>query len=199
MVWGVYQGVLLCGHRLWQRTAGRTALYRRAIAHPLLAIATRPLTLALVCAGWVFFRADTLPGAFAMLGSMLAFGRAPQAGLPLDFSSTPLLLLALAGAVVVVGWIWAVARPSVEAWVFVGRERAPTRREMASTGSPYDVDEATGRPSVAWVAGARERLDAAWLRGAYIFGLRPALFLGAIMLLLLWPPHAVQRFIYFQF
>jgi D-alanyl-lipoteichoic acid acyltransferase DltB (MBOAT superfamily) len=218
MVWGVYQGVLLCGHRLWQRTAGRTALYRRAIAHPLLAFATRPLTLALVCAGWVFFRADTLPGAFAMLGSMLAFGRAPQAGLPLDFSSTPLLLLALAGAVVVAGWIWAVAQPSVKAWASpvrpdnvgeaMGRERVSAgrpygvgiaARHLSGNGQATGVPARVGRPSMAWMAGVRERLDAAWLRGAYVFGLRPALFLGAILLLLIWPPHAVQRFIYFQF
>ena len=25
MVWGVYQGVLLCGHRLWSRSIGTTA------------------------------------------------------------------------------------------------------------------------------------------------------------------------------
>lgn len=165
MVWGIYEGVLLCGHRLWSRTMGRREGYKAAMSHPLLAFWSRPLTLILVCVGWVFFRANSLPDAFGMFGSMLAFGRAPFAGLPLRLTETPVLLVLGAGAVVIGGWIWTVFGSYAK--------RVP------------------GLAAQAW--------DAAWMRGAYAVAGRPALFSLAVIILVLWPTHAGQRFIYFQF
>ena len=165
MVWGVYQGALLCAHRLWERSLGVTTLYQRLMRVPVLDFMRRPVTLGLVCAGWVFFRASTLSGALAMLWSMVALDRPAMAGLRLAPGSTQALVLAGAAMVVVAGWLWAVAGPYI--------------LRLRDALAP--------------------RVDALWLRGAYVLGLRPAAYLAAVGLLVLWPPHAVQRFIYFQF
>src|SRR6185437_177466 len=45
MVWGIYQGVLLCAHRLWARSVGKMAWYRRLLQVPVLNFLTRPFTL----------------------------------------------------------------------------------------------------------------------------------------------------------
>ncbi|MFI5273735.1 MAG: MBOAT family O-acyltransferase, partial [Ktedonobacterales bacterium] len=196
LVWGVYEGGLLAFHRLWQSSVGRAALYRRVIALPPVAFLCRPVTLIFVCAGWVFFRADTLGGAFAMLRSMVAFDRAPEAGLALDPGSTPVLLLLLAGAIVVSGWLWAVARPY--AATLATRAAAATQQPCAR-GTEVPAHAARFARIPATYTWARAQLDAAWLRSAYVLGLRPVAFVAAVALLVIWPPHAVQRFIYFQF
>jgi D-alanyl-lipoteichoic acid acyltransferase DltB (MBOAT superfamily) len=167
LVWGGYQGALLCAHRLWGETAGRSAAYKRLIAHPVAAFLCRPLTLACVCVGWVFFRADTLPGALRMLASCVALDRPALAGWDpaLTTGSVPVLLMAGAAALVVGGWVWAVARPALAAR-FAGLR--PTRLAL---GAQF----------------------------AYAYALRPAAFVLAVVLLVIWPAHVGQRFIYFQF
>jgi alginate O-acetyltransferase complex protein AlgI len=167
MVWGAYQGALLCGHRLWGATVGATRWYRSAMRFPLLDFLSRPATFALICVGWVFFRANTLSGSLQMLRSMVSLSRPWTAGLALTPTSTSVLLLAGAAAVVVGGWIWAVLETSIAgAW----------RR-----------------------LGLAQRVKGAWAWGMGAFVLRPALYTSAIAVLALWPPHEVQRFIYFQF
>jgi alginate O-acetyltransferase complex protein AlgI len=172
LAWGVYQGVLLCGHRLWERSVGTTAWYRRAVSWPVGSFLTRPVTLVLVCVGWIFFRASSAGDAFHMLGAMLNLSRPAFAGWTLAPNSTPVLLMAVATLIVVGGWVWAVARaPLARAWP----------RWQARVGLP------------------RMELSVARLRTTYALGLRPALYLCAVMVLVLWPPHIAQRFIYFQF
>jgi alginate O-acetyltransferase complex protein AlgI len=117
MVWGVYQGGLLCADRLWGRTIGTTALYQRAMRFPVLDFVRRPMTLILVCVGWILFRADSLHSAFAMLGSMFAVSRPLTAGLAHGTGWTVVLLTLAAGALVVGGWLWPfVGGPVVRWW-----------------------------------------------------------------------------------
>jgi D-alanyl-lipoteichoic acid acyltransferase DltB (MBOAT superfamily) len=109
LVWGVYHGLLFCGHRLWAARLGTRAWYRRLMAAWPGALAARFVTLALVCVGWVFFRASGLIPAGRMLVSAVAFWRPLTAGLTLDPLSSPVLLVAGAALVVVAGWGWSVA------------------------------------------------------------------------------------------
>lgn len=165
MIWGVYQGVLLCAHRLWGQTAGRMAGYQRLLRFPVANFFTRPITLVLVCVGWVFFRGDTLAEATAMLKSLVAFQRPLLAGWSLAPTSVPVLLMAGSAVIVLGGWLVAVARA----------------------------------PLVRLAEMVRERVDSAWWWAMSSLLARPALYATAIGLLILWPPHAAQRFIYFQF
>ncbi|HEX6122314.1 MAG TPA: MBOAT family O-acyltransferase [Ktedonobacterales bacterium] len=176
LAWGIYQGLLLCAHRLWERSVGQLPWYRRAVAHPVGSFLTRPATLVLVCVGWIFFRAESAGDAFRMLGALLNFSRPALDGWTLAPDSTPVVLMGLATLIVVGGWVWAVARaPLARAWpgwrARLGALQAPRRATLA----------------------------VARLRASYALGLRPALYLGAVMVLVLWPPHIAQRFIYFQF
>ena len=166
MVWGVYQGVLLCGHRLFDHTWGRTALMKRAVSFAPLDFLRRPVTLVLVCIGWIFFRAASVGAAFQMLGSMFAFGRPLRQGFDLGHLSTPVLLMVIAALVVVTGWVWSMIKTPV---------------------------------LVTW-AGWSERLALGrYATAAFTIGLRPLVAFAALMLLILWPPHAIQTFIYFRF
>lgn len=61
VVWGLYQGLLLSLHRACE------ALKINRLAPGILATI---LTFHMVCIGWVFFRAQTFPQAFAYLASM---------------------------------------------------------------------------------------------------------------------------------
>lgn len=165
MVWGIYQGVLLCGHRLWSATAANAQLYQRLLRIPSMQLVTRAGTLLLVCGGWVFFRADSMGGALAMLHAMGAFSAPALAGWHLEPLATPVLLMVGAALVVVAGWCWAVF------------EEPFVRLVEAQVG---------------WLRVGRQ----AWARTVLV---RPALYSAAILLLVTWPPHTAQRFIYFQF
>jgi alginate O-acetyltransferase complex protein AlgI len=113
MVWGVYQGAILCANRLWDRSVGKLPGYDKIIAFPLINFLRRPLTFFFVCLGWVFFRADTLTAAFQMFGSMADFSKPLWAGFTLDPLSTPVVLLAYVSLVVIAGWCWAVIKAPV--------------------------------------------------------------------------------------
>ncbi|HEU5441267.1 MAG TPA: MBOAT family O-acyltransferase, partial [Ktedonobacterales bacterium] len=117
MVWGVYQGVLLCGHRLWSRSVGTTAPYRLLMKLWPSQLLARAITLALVSVGWLLFRADTLTGAVQMLGTALNFSRPAMLGYSFNPLSTPALLFFGASAVVVLGWLWSLVRvPALKLW-----------------------------------------------------------------------------------
>src|SRR5260221_5426451 len=103
MVWGIYQGVLLCGHRLWSATAANAQLYQRLLRIPSMQLVTRAGTLLLVCGGWVFFRADSMGGALAMLHAMGAFSAPALAGWHLGAPANPGLLMVGAALVRVCG------------------------------------------------------------------------------------------------
>jgi alginate O-acetyltransferase complex protein AlgI len=97
VVWGLWHGLLLAGHRHGQRLGWRVPA--------ALAI---PLTFVLVTVGWVFFRmrsAGPIGDVLSAMAGLKGIGAAPAAGL--------LALLALAGALmwgVPEEWSWDVRR-----------------------------------------------------------------------------------------
>ena len=165
MVWGIYQGVLLAAHRYWGETFGKSERWLQVVASPIARFLTRVCTLVLVCAGWVFFRADTIAAALSMFVAMFAFGRPFTAGLHLTPFATPVLLLAVAALVVVSGWIWTEIREPV-------LDRL--NRALATLGQ-------------------------VWVAALHLAVLRPSLYAATVLLLLIWPPHTAQTFIYFRF
>jgi hypothetical protein len=171
MVWGAYQGAILCVNRLWDHTVGVLPGYARIIANPIINFLRRPLTFFWICIGWVFFRADTLGLAFQMFGSLFDFSKPLLAGIGLAglpgplVLTTPSIVLIGAAALVVSGWVWSVSQQPV------------TRALQPVTA----------------------RLQAVWLTNANSFVLRPATYVLGLSLLLFWPPHEAVKFIYFQF
>jgi alginate O-acetyltransferase complex protein AlgI len=86
VIWGLLHGLLLVGERLGLARA--------------LARLPRPVgwgyTLLMVMIGWVFFRADTVSGAWAMLQAMAGMATAAPTPFAVSWYLTPELLLALA-------------------------------------------------------------------------------------------------------
>ena len=69
IAWGFYHGFLLLGHRLGQQLKRRA---RITLPHPLGAFLSWASTFLLVCVGYIFFRANNLGQALAMLRALLA-------------------------------------------------------------------------------------------------------------------------------
>lgn len=69
VVWGVYHGLLLVGHRLLQQIQRRR---QWKIPPTLLTPASWMATFALVSLGWIFFRSHDLSQAIAMLGAVFS-------------------------------------------------------------------------------------------------------------------------------
>ena len=92
VLWGALHGTFLIFERLG--LARVLALVGRWLAHTY--------TLLIVIIGWVFFRADTLPGAIGYLKAMAGFGRGNgleyNAGLYLDNELKLILVLAMVAA-----------------------------------------------------------------------------------------------------
>ena len=66
LLWGLYQGILLVLHRQWQQLRTRNEWQLpQTIMGPLSWL----VTFCAICLGWIFFRATTVPQAFAMLQS----------------------------------------------------------------------------------------------------------------------------------
>jgi D-alanyl-lipoteichoic acid acyltransferase DltB (MBOAT superfamily) len=163
LVWGIYQGMLLSGHRLWATLVGGRPSYKRIISLPLMGILTRLVTFTLVCAGWVFFRANSIGSALSMLRSMFIPTHPWWTGMMVTPDSMPAILMAGASAVVVGGWVWAeIQSPAAHLWQTL-------------------------------------TLRARWVTMVWTIAIRPSLYCLAIVVLVLVPPHSVQRFIYFQF
>jgi alginate O-acetyltransferase complex protein AlgI len=60
VLWGVYHGLLLAGHRMWRGACGRVAVLETLSASPAGWVAGWALTLVAVAAGWVLFRSPDL-------------------------------------------------------------------------------------------------------------------------------------------
>ena len=171
MVWGVYQGIILCFNRLWDRSVGKIKGYDKLIAFPLVNFLLRPLTFFWVSLGWVFFRADNLNIAFRMFANLVNFSTDAWAGINLaglsapEGISTPALAVIGASAVVMAGWVW---RPM----------QAP-------------VTQAT--------AALRSRIKPEWIAYATDYVVRPSLYIIGLTIIVMWPPHEAVKFIYFQF
>jgi alginate O-acetyltransferase complex protein AlgI len=73
--------------------------------------------LLVVVIGWVFFRAETLAGALAMLRAMAGLGVAAPTPFALGWYLTPELVLALAaGAIGSTPWLRVFTRERQESW-----------------------------------------------------------------------------------
>jgi alginate O-acetyltransferase complex protein AlgI len=70
LLWGSYQGLLLAGHRWVQQAQRRLNL---AWSNPLLSFCGWALSFALLCLGWIPFRANSLHQAGLMLASAFSF------------------------------------------------------------------------------------------------------------------------------
>jgi alginate O-acetyltransferase complex protein AlgI len=141
VVWGLYHGAFLVVERIG--LASRVS----ALAGPL----RHAYALLVVMVGWVFFRADTLSGAVAMLGAMAgAGGGAPATYAPAWYWNTEVLLAFAAG---VVG-----ATPVVPA----------LGRRLSAGWAERDATPATlgWRPSIAAVAGLVALLTASLMLSA---------------------------------
>src|SRR5262245_56670855 len=119
VIWGLWHGAFLVGERI-ARGAGNPGAASRS-SHPQIlrssdsGITTWPVwphayTMLVVMIGWVFFRADTLPGAMAFLSAMFGATAAETAPLTIGYFLTPEVWLALiAGAIGATPWVPALA------------------------------------------------------------------------------------------
>ncbi|HKD75919.1 MAG TPA: MBOAT family O-acyltransferase, partial [Ktedonobacterales bacterium] len=110
MIWGVYQGALLVGHRLWQQGSALLPLpaqHWAASRHGILA--GRIATFHLVCFGWLIFRADTPESLGTLIRVALVPHFANLSGGLSDLTTPSLTLacavLAVAAIIVVSGWL----------------------------------------------------------------------------------------------
>jgi alginate O-acetyltransferase complex protein AlgI len=152
VIWGLWHGMFLVLERVFGRNRGdrrdRRDIASSAVlaataaspARPVSAVSAVPAvsitglrhvyTLLVVMIGWVFFRADTLPGALAFLKALVGLSPAAPVPFAVAWFLTPELWLALAaGAIGSTPWL-----PSVGAHL----ERLFERR---------------GRPAIEWTVG----------------------------------------------
>jgi alginate O-acetyltransferase complex protein AlgI len=90
VVWGLFHGAFL--------VVERVGVARWLAAMP--AVLRHAYVLVVVMIGWVFFRADTLAGAVAMLGAMFGLGGAVPAVYALSWYLSPEVFLALAAGII---------------------------------------------------------------------------------------------------
>jgi D-alanyl-lipoteichoic acid acyltransferase DltB (MBOAT superfamily) len=70
LVWGVYQGIVLIVHREYQHLLQKIGVPKSIIESKVYHVLSVILTFHVVCVGWVFFRADSVPIAMKMLTKM---------------------------------------------------------------------------------------------------------------------------------
>jgi len=110
VIWGGIHGTVLA----IERFQGKDSFYRALPRTFRVAV-----TFLIVCLAWVFFRADTLPGAMAYLASLFGLARIPAGygGVQVAIY-TPMHVLIFLAAVLIV---W----KGPESWVFTRRLRLP--------------------------------------------------------------------------
>jgi D-alanyl-lipoteichoic acid acyltransferase DltB (MBOAT superfamily) len=92
VLWGAFHGALLTS-RQWRSQRGDVERDGRVDA-----LRRRAATFALVCVGWVFFRADSMDTAFSLLGRLITGWWTPS-----EFV-TPLVVLTIAGMLTLQFW-----------------------------------------------------------------------------------------------
>jgi alginate O-acetyltransferase complex protein AlgI len=98
VIWGLWHGAFLVIERvLRSRQATPDATVQRGLFRPIWA---HLYTMAVVMVGWVFFRADTLPGAIAFLEALAGASPALPTPYAVGFYLTPELWLVLAAGVI---------------------------------------------------------------------------------------------------
>jgi alginate O-acetyltransferase complex protein AlgI len=106
VIWGAIHGTVLA----IERFQGKDSFYRALPRGLRIAV-----TFFIVCLGWVFFRADTLPQAMTYLTSLFALAKVPEGYGGVSVSMyTPLHVLTFLAAVLIV---W----KGPESWVFTRR------------------------------------------------------------------------------
>ncbi len=143
LCWGVYNGLLLVAHRQWQRLQRR---WGWDVSGRLATGLAWMLTLVSVMLGWIFFRAQDLGQAFAMLGTALRPGA--HARIALDPS------LYLLTATVVVGYFGVVACAAALDRVAAPPIAAPAGPLHALRHLAHQVLSMLSRDRWVWVAPA---------------------------------------------
>jgi alginate O-acetyltransferase complex protein AlgI len=98
MIWGVYHGLLLVLHRQWQEFRKRMGFEWSGAVPTAISWG---LTFSAVCVGYIFFRANNIPQAFAMLKALAS--PSTYGDLSLDHSLYFMTFLASAGYFAVIG------------------------------------------------------------------------------------------------
>ncbi|HET6956317.1 MAG TPA: MBOAT family protein [Vicinamibacterales bacterium] len=112
VIWGLWHGSFLVIERVLFHREDRKAQPNSAVPSGVLAWPIWPhvYTLLIVMIGWVFFRADTLPGAIAFLRSLAGMNVAVPTPYTVAWYLTPELWIALgAGAIGSTPWVPALA------------------------------------------------------------------------------------------
>ncbi len=133
VIWGLFHGTFLVIERLVSRSsrrpgplgpagisARRPGPFGPGSGHAVTrSVLLHSYTLLVVMIGWVFFRADTLPGAIAYLKAMAGLGLAMPTTFAVQWYLTPELRLALAAGVIgSMPWLPALAREREQSWTF---------------------------------------------------------------------------------
>jgi alginate O-acetyltransferase complex protein AlgI len=107
VIWGLWHGAFLVIERIVRSTDDRAPVgVRMARGFSAWPIWAHAYTMLVVMVGWVFFRADTLPGAIAFLKAMAGLSPALPTPYTVAFYLTPELWLALiAGAIGSTPWV----------------------------------------------------------------------------------------------
>src|SRR4051812_48787390 len=144
VIWGGLHGFYLCINHLWQRRRGEAA------TSAAMKIVSWALTFLAVVIAWVFFRAKTAAGAFAMLGSLFGLEAGSSAyaspgilrvmDLPILVGEQALLLIG--GCTVALALAIALGLPNVPQLLrYREYRRAPERGSLVRW-----------RPNAAWAA-----------------------------------------------
>lgn len=71
VLWGMYHGILLAGHRLIQPYLQSLFLNANKLVKNMFSVLSVVVMFNLVCLGWIFFRAGDLTTAFSMIGKIV--------------------------------------------------------------------------------------------------------------------------------
>lgn len=97
VIWGAYQGIMLMLHKEFQHITAGVSWLKRALASKPGHIMSILLTFHVVCVGWVFFRAETLETALAIIHKLLFLPQTmptlPALSLSLPNTSEPVIFL----------------------------------------------------------------------------------------------------------
>ena len=98
VLWGAYHGGLLTAHQWRARHGAKETTAKETTEGWLDVLRQRAATFALVCVGWVFFRADSMETAFALLRRLITGWWTPSE------SVTPLVVIAIVGMLALQFW-----------------------------------------------------------------------------------------------
>ncbi len=116
LAWGAYQGIVLILHREYETVMQKIGVHEKLLKSKLYHWASVVFTFHVVCIGWVFFRADDMKIAGAVLGklfevptALLNFSASQLAILqirdPIIFPALVLILPVLLASTFVINWL----------------------------------------------------------------------------------------------